>query len=46
MVGDLFVLAVCIAGVMLILRHVNQLKDDDPFIEPPPPPPTDFNING
>ena len=31
-----------IGAVLLILRHVNTIKDDEPLISPPPPPPT-FN---
>lgn len=31
-----------IGSVMLILRHVNTIRDDEPLVVPPPP---DFNEN-
>jgi hypothetical protein len=39
MVIDLLVMAASAGSVMLILRHVNQIKDEEPFIEELPPPP-------
>lgn len=36
---ELIVMAASAASVMLILRHVNQIKDDEPFVEELPPPP-------
>jgi hypothetical protein len=36
---EFFVMATSAACVMLILRHVNQLKDDEPFVGELPPPP-------
>ena len=34
-----------IGAVLLILRHVNTIKDDEPVNSPPPPPPTFGNDN-
>jgi cytochrome bd-type quinol oxidase subunit 2 len=39
MMIELLVMATSAACVMLILRHVNQLKDDEPFVGEIPPPP-------
>ena len=44
MVIELIVMAASAGSVILILRHVNQMKDEEPFIEEIPPPP-DFSDN-
>lgn len=42
MIINLVTLALSVGSVLLILRYVNQIRDDE-FVNAPPPP-TDFNL--
>lgn len=43
MIINLIILALGAGSVLLILRHVNQIRDDE-IVDSPPPPPTEFKL--